>query len=151
MNNQKENSPYSEISLRVFELFDYFKIEKGINNSDLLEMANINHSFITNLKRGGSTNPNSEMIRRIVIATGCNGHWLLTGEGKMFEARQNPQENPTAAIIYESDLVMDDLELRRDALKAALPDMDLEVELARSLLEVLEARRDHMNRKDENG
>jgi hypothetical protein len=141
MNNQKEKSTYSEISTRIFVLFDYFKSEKGINNSDLLEKADINHSFITNLKRGGSTNPNSEMIRRIVIATGCNGHWLLTGEGQMFEERQSTGEDSTVAFIYKAHQVMDVLESKRDELIASQLPADLELGLARLLVRVLEGRR----------
>ena len=53
---------------------------------DFLDKCGINnYSLITDLKSGRIKKPGSEVLARIVIGSGCNGTWLLTGEGKPFE------------------------------------------------------------------
>jgi len=34
--------------------------------------------------KGRQSTPGGELLRKIVAATACSGHWLLTGEGEMF-------------------------------------------------------------------
>ncbi|MDZ7660452.1 hypothetical protein [Fodinibius sp.] len=51
-----------------------FLTECGINN----------YSLITDLKYGRIKKPGSDVLAQIVIGSGCNGTWLLTGKGEMF-------------------------------------------------------------------
>lgn len=56
-----------------------FLTECGINN----------YSLITDLKYGRIKKPGSDVLAQIVIGSGCNGTWLLTGKGEMFTESEN--------------------------------------------------------------
>ena len=43
-----------------------------------------NYSLITDLKYGRIKKPGSEVLAQIVLGSGCDGTWLLTGKGEMF-------------------------------------------------------------------
>jgi hypothetical protein len=139
-----DKSNILDISSRTLEVIEYYSRSKGINISVFLKNAGLNHSFVNHLKTSKSLNPSSEMLRRVVTETGCNANWLLTGEGQMFEERANPGETPDspAALIYKANRVLDDLEAyKAELIDATLPD-DLELELARLLVKVIESRRE---------
>lgn len=51
-----------------------FLTECGINN----------YSLITDLKYGRIKKPGSEVLAQIVLGSGCDGTWLLTGKGEMY-------------------------------------------------------------------
>lgn len=114
-----------------------------MNYSSILKGAGINHSFMSNIKARKIINPNSEMIRRIVISTGCNGHWLLTGEGEMFieeEDRQNPMYDSAVSHLINAHQLMDGLVSKKGGSKEPQLPVDLELELARLLVRLLEDR-----------
>jgi hypothetical protein len=62
-----------------------FLTECGINN----------YSLITDLKYGRIKKPGSEVLAQIVLGSGCNGTWLLTGKGEMYGSGS---ENSTIPI-----------------------------------------------------
>lgn len=51
-----------------------FLMKCGINN----------YSLITDLKYGRIKKPGSEVLAQIVLGSGCDGTWLLTGKGEMY-------------------------------------------------------------------
>lgn len=54
-----------------------FLMECGINN----------YSLITDLKYGRIKKPGSEVLAQIVLGSGCDGTWLLTGKGEMYGSK----------------------------------------------------------------
>lgn len=155
-----KNSEYSEISTRLLEVADHFKKHKGVNNSELLKSAEVGHSFFSNIRNGKIDNPNSEMIRKIVKSTGINGHWVLTGEGKMFEVRENitlaaeddkieqslaDQDSVPYSLINQAFALLSRIEQKvSDASTDPLPG-DVELVLSRLLNTSLERRHKDQN------
>lgn len=129
----------SEHVERILELVDHYGTQKAF-----LEVCEIqNHSFISDLKKGRNKNPGADVIGQIVTKTRCNGHWLLTGEGEMFEERQNPDDQDSDAhLIYKARQLMDKIESYKDELKVSELPADFELELAQLLVKVLAGRRD---------
>lgn len=81
----------TDIVDRIIELSSLYATDK-----EFLKKCEIsNHSFLTELKKGRLKNPGGEVLAQIVRGTGCNGTWLLTGEGEMF-APEQPRINEAA-------------------------------------------------------
>lgn len=135
-----KNLEYSEISLRVLELADYYKKHKGMSNKDFLELCSVNRSLISSIKSGHIQNPNSEIIQRIVKNTGCSGTWILGGDAEMFEPRQKPAQ-PIAAepgVEYAAKL-LEEIEKGGELKSEKLP-LDFPLQVAKLLVKLLEAK-----------
>jgi hypothetical protein len=135
MSNKK--SGISQISERVLELSRLYPTAKAF-----IEKCEIsNYSLITDIKKGRIKTPGAEYLDLIVRGTGCSGTWLLTGEGKMFEARVNPKEgSPQAVNIEYAFKLLERIEQKANGLKGIELPPDVDVQLARLLLKVLEHR-----------
>ncbi|WP_409029473.1 hypothetical protein [Gracilimonas sediminicola] len=105
-----------------------FLMECGINN----------YSLITDLKYGRIKKPGSEVLAQIVLGSGCDGTWLLTGKGEMFRS-----------LSPSSDLAITEKEKIENALtlllnfdfsenrKGISKARELEIEVAETLLKLL--------------
>ncbi|WP_103663959.1 hypothetical protein [Gracilimonas amylolytica] len=76
-----------------------FLMKCGINN----------YSLITDLKYGRIKKPGSEVLAQIVLGSGCDGTWLLTGKGEMY-----------GSISPSSDLTISEKEKMENALTLLL-------------------------------
>lgn len=127
----------TEIPSRIVELSSKFPTDK-----EFLKKCQIsNHSLITELKKGRLKSPGSEIIAKIVRGTGCSGTWLLTGEGEMFEPRPNNQagEAGDPNVRYAFSL-LEKIEQKANEIEDAELPPDVDVQLCRLLLKVLERR-----------
>lgn len=138
-----KNLEYSEISTRVLLIADYFKKNMGTSNSDLLKKAGIGHSFFSNIRNKKIDNPNSEMIRKLVIATGVNGHWILTGEGEMFESRlslASDSEVPYTVLMDRAEQLLSSIEEKITGSGIDLLSPDIDIQLSQLLTTILQRR-----------
>lgn len=128
----------TEIPNRIVELSSQFPTDK-----EFLKKCQIsNHSLITELKKGRLKSPGSEIIAKIVRGTGCSGTWLLTGEGEMYDPRPNQVAGGDPNVRYAFSL-LEKIEQKANGIKDAELPPDVDVQLCRLLLKVLERRSDN--------
>ena len=51
-----------------------------------------------------SVKPSFDVLQNIVLKTGCNAHWLLTGEGDPMSGQQELSQESLKPIVEEPDL-----------------------------------------------
>ena len=70
----------------------------GLNAGQVAEMANINRSFVYDIMRGRSGNPNLEKLDKISDAIKVERNWLLHGMGDV-EGENPIMEDPDEAFV----------------------------------------------------
>ena len=66
------------------------RLQRVLGIEDLDEAARVlgvSRTTAANYLRGSGGSPKADALRRVIEATGCNGHWLLTAQGEPFPAR----------------------------------------------------------------
>ena len=99
--------------------------------------------MITDIKKGRIKIPGAEVLAQIVKGTGCNGTWLLTGEGEMFGSDDNQQEeNGISPMLIQGFLgFIDVVDKNSKALtKVNIPD-DIDQRLTSLLLNILKHKK----------
>lgn len=113
-------------------------------NKEFLKKCGVsNHSLITDLKKGRIKNPGGDILALIVRGTGCNGTWLLTGEEEMFDVENKVSQtngNAPAKFLGAVNLIKK-IERNADGELNEVPE-ELEIQLARLLVKILEHRWD---------
>lgn len=127
----------SDISDRILELSRSFPTAKAF----IEECEISNYSLITDIKKGRVKAPGSDILAQIVRGTGCSGTWLLTGEGEVFEPRRNGNGDSSqdTNIAYALNLLQK-IEQQSGELKGVELPEDVDLQLARLLVKVLERR-----------
>jgi len=74
--------------------------KRGWNQSRIARAIGRSQSTLSHFRRG--TIPKLDLVVAIWRATGCNAHWLLTGEGEPFAPEQ---ANPANPVIDNLDIV----------------------------------------------
>lgn len=82
MKKSTEKYTNSEICDRILSLVEYYKVSKGINNKQFIELCGLHHNQITSIKNNRI--PSGEVLVQIATKTNVNAEWLLKGKGKMF-------------------------------------------------------------------
>jgi transcriptional regulator with XRE-family HTH domain len=129
----------SQIGQRILELSSLYSSAK-----EFLKKCDIpNKSLITDIKKGRSKSPSADYLRKIVRGTGCSGSWLLTGEGEMFEPRRNidGEQNGSDPNLQMAFSLIEKIEQQAASLKDVELPADVELQLARLLVKVLERRK----------
>lgn len=133
------NSDINDVAGRIISLSALFP-----TNKEFLQKCGIsNHSLVTDLKKGRIKNPGADILALIVHGTGCNGSWLLTGEGEMFDPGQTllTGNGFGPAMIKGLITLLEEIEHESESLdKFDLPE-GVDLQLARLLVKVLERRR----------
>jgi hypothetical protein len=133
------NSEINDVAGRIISLSALFP-----TNKEFLQKCGItNHSLVTDLKKGRIKNPGADILALIVHGTGCNGSWLLTGEGEMFDPGQTLQTGNRfgPAMIKGLITLLEEIEHESESLdKIDLPE-GVDLQLARLLVKILERRR----------
>lgn len=70
----------------------------GFHIGQVAEMAGVNRSFVYDMMRGKSTNPNLERLERVAQALKVERNWLLHGRGDV-EGEAPLLENPEDAFV----------------------------------------------------
>ena len=96
-----------------------------------------NYSLITDLKSGRIKKPGSEVLARIVIGSGCNGTWLLTGEGKPFEEGVKNLSKKERAELALKEILEYQFDESEEGKKEA---SDIQIKLAETLTDFLKNR-----------
>lgn len=128
-----------DISSRVLSLSKLL----STNNEFIKKCEISNHSLITDIKKGRIKIPGAEVLAQIVKGTGCNGTWLLTGEGEMFGSDENPQiEKEISPMLIQGFLGFIDVVEKnsKDLKKVSVPD-DLDLRLASLLVNILKYKK----------
>jgi hypothetical protein len=129
----------SDVTGRVIELSSLFTTDK-----EFLKKCDIsNYSFLTDLKKGRANWPSAEYLQKIVRGTGCSASWLLTGDGEMFEPRRNNsgEQNGSDPNLQMAFSLIEKIEHQAASLKDVELPADVELQLARLLVKVLERRK----------
>lgn len=96
-----------------------------------------NYSLITDLKNGRIKKPGAEVLSQIVIGSGCNGTWLLTGKGEPFEEGvKNLTKKERAELALKEILEYQFDESEKDKKEAS----DIQIRLAETLTDFLKNR-----------
>ncbi|PKD43776.1 hypothetical protein [Rhodohalobacter barkolensis] len=111
-------------------------------DKEFLEKCGVrNYSLITELKKGRIKSPSADIVAQIVKGTGCSGTWLLTGEGEPFKTGENPKKGSSQSInIDYAFKLLERIESKASEIKESELPEDVEVQLTRLLLKVLERR-----------
>jgi len=113
-------------------------------NKEFIKKCEIsNHSLITDIKKGRIKIPGAEVLAQIVKGTGCNGTWLLTGDGDMFSNDANLKiEDGISPMLIQGFLgFIDEVEKNSKALeKISIPE-DINLRLASLLLTLLKSQK----------
>jgi len=133
-----KNSEINEISQRIITVSAAYS-----SNKEFLDKCGIsNHSLITDLKKGRIKNPGADILVKIVRGTGCNGSWLLTGKGRMFDLPSDHVENGGVSYIRfngTSNLI-EVIEKKIDQITDIELTGELELKLSKLLVKILEHR-----------
>lgn len=106
--------------------------------TDFLKKCGINnYSLITDLKNERIKKPGSEVLARIVIGTGCNGTWLLTGEGEPFEKGVKDLSKRERAELALQEILDYQFDKSEEGMKEA---SDIQIRLAETLTDFLKNR-----------
>lgn len=106
--------------------------------TDFLKKCGINnYSLITDLKNERIKKPGSEVLARIVIGTGCNGTWLLTGEGEPFEKGVKDLSKRERAELALQEILDYQFDESEEGMKEA---SDIQIRLAETLTDFLKNR-----------
>jgi phage repressor protein C with HTH and peptisase S24 domain len=73
-------------------------LQLGITAAQVAEIAGVNRSFIYDILRGRSENPNLEKLERVAHALKVERNWLLHGLGEV-EGESPIMENPDEAFV----------------------------------------------------
>lgn len=107
--------------------------------TDFLKKCGINnYSLITDLKNERIKKPGSEVLARIVIGIGCNGTWLLTGEGEPFEKGVKDLSKRERAELALQEILDYQFDESEEGMKEA---SDIQIRLAETLTDFLKNRR----------
>ncbi|WP_020404445.1 hypothetical protein [Gracilimonas tropica] len=106
--------------------------------TDFLKKCGINnYSLITDLKNECIKKSRSEVLARIVIGTGCNGTWLLTGEGEPFEKGVKDLSKRERAELALKEILDYQFDESEEGMKEA---SDIQIKLAETLTDFLKNR-----------
>lgn len=106
--------------------------------TDFLKKCGINnYSLITDLKNERIKKPGSEVLARIVIGTGCNGTWLLTGEGEPFGKGVKDLSKRERAELALQEILDYQFDESEEGMKEA---SDIQIRLAETLTDFLKNR-----------
>ena len=134
-------SKINDISGRIISLSALYK-----TNKEFLAKCGIsNYSLITDLKKGRIKNPGADILALIVEGTGCNGSWLLTGEGSMFGNGENLSfGNGMSQAMFKGTLnLIKEIEQEMDLSNGVKPPDDMDLQLVKLLHKIIE----HKHRK----
>lgn len=130
-----KKSHISNIGDRILKLCALYSTDK-----EFLRICNIpNSAFITTIRKGLNKNPGANYLELVVRGTGCSGTWLLTGEGEMFEVRENTGKKPGESFNQALELV-EQVERLSGGAASSTPPPDLPLRVAQLLVTLLEQR-----------
>ena len=122
---------------RILTLSQSYSSDKEFLQKCRIERLNL----LSDLKSGRIKAPGADFLAKIIKGTGCSGTWLLTGEGNMFESRQNTDgPGGIAGSIVRAFELLDRIEREKGALIASELPPDIDLQLARLLTKILEDR-----------
>jgi hypothetical protein len=129
----------NDIAGRIISLSALYSTSKKFVH----ECGITNYSLITDLKKGRVKSPGADVLAKIVRGTGCNGSWLLTGEGEMFDHGRRPQgENGMGVAMIKGVLnLVSEIEQHADALENIDLPKDVDIQLVRLVLKIMEQGR----------
>lgn len=133
-----ENNEVNEIAARIISVGALYK-----SNKDFLDACGItNHSLITDLKKRRIKYPGADILAKIVNETGCNGTWLLTGNGEMFiQGSSIFEEKESGYIIIRGAInLIEEFEKRLQSVGSQELTDELELKLAKLMINILERR-----------
>ena len=96
-----------------------------------------NYSLITDLKNGRIKKPGAEVLARIVVGSGCNGTWLLTGGGEAFEEGVNNLSKKERVELALKEILAYQFDESEDGKKEA---SEIQIRLAETLTDFLKNR-----------
>ena len=131
-------SKINDISGRIISLSALYS-----TNKEFLEKCGIsNYSLITDLKKGRIKNPGADILAMIVGGTGCNGSWLLTGEGSMFGNDKDLSfgNGMTQAMFKGTINLIKEIEQEMDLSNGVEPPDDMDLQLVKLLYKIIEQR-----------
>lgn len=87
---------------RIKSVLDYKKIDRKALAKQIDQSESTMYNYLD-----GTTSPRADFLQIVIEITGCNGHWLLTGQGDMFFSRENSanESNPIYNISSKSPLI----------------------------------------------
>lgn len=133
-----KNNEINEIAARIISISALYK-----SNKDFLDACGItNHSLITDLKKKRIKYPGADILAKIVNETGCNGSWLLTGNGEMFTENSDFFEEKEAGYIIIKGAInlIEEFEERIQSIGSHELTDELELKLAKLMINILERR-----------
>ena len=107
---------------------DKNKIKKSVLAKNIKQGESTMHNYLN-----GATLPSSDFLEVVVNLTGCNGHWLLTGEGEAFLPSHTVKEDTHIYISSPSNVNKGTLV---GNLTQSMTTGDCEARLAAALIEV---------------